>query len=127
MLDMNSWVQKGANIAPLAVHTLFRFANPSDPLSRDDLTSLRKLDGDGIPDERKITLGWIVDTKLFESFFRGGKELSRMDKRIELNLMVGVDRNKTTRINNRETKPRSLYHPTGSIFPEQNAIITHRL
>ena len=73
MLDMDGWVQKGTNAAPLAVHTLFRPVDPSDPLPRDDPTSLRKLDGEGTPDERKIIIGWLVDTRLLRIFLPGEK------------------------------------------------------
>jgi len=68
MLDTGSWIQKGSNAALLAVHTLFRRTSDSDPLPRPDAASIRKLIGEGTPDEIKIIVGWVVNTRLFRIF-----------------------------------------------------------
>ena len=47
MLDMNGWVQKGTNAFPLAVHTLFRPVDPSDPLLGATLRASANLMGKG--------------------------------------------------------------------------------
>ena len=73
MIEKDDWVEKGSNAAPLAVHTVFRPKDISDPLPRDDPASIRKLDGEGTPDERKVILGWLVDTRLFKIFLPGEK------------------------------------------------------
>ena len=62
------WVPKGQNIAPLVVHTIFRPTNDSDPLPRADATSIPKIDGEGTPDENKIVLGCLLNTRLFRIF-----------------------------------------------------------
>ena len=68
MLDKANWVQKGQNAAPLAVHTVFRPIDDSDPLPRADAASIPKLKGEGTPDESKIVLGWLIDTRKFRIF-----------------------------------------------------------
>ena len=68
MLDEEDWVEKGQNAAPLAVHTTFRPIDKRDILPRDDVTSIRKMEGEGTPDERKKVIGWIVDTRNFRIY-----------------------------------------------------------
>ena len=53
------------NAAPLVIHSLFCPLSKSDPLPRDDSISKSKLQGEGTPDERKIVLGWMLDTRRF--------------------------------------------------------------
>ena len=67
-LDCASWVTKAQNAAPLAVHTIFRPTDNTDPLPRADATSIPKLDGEGTPDEIKTVLGWVLNTRLFRIF-----------------------------------------------------------
>ena len=47
MLDTHKWAEKDQNAAPLAVHTIFRPTNNADPIPRDDVTSIRKLELEG--------------------------------------------------------------------------------
>ena len=61
----DNWVDKAQNAAPLAIHSVFRPTDPSDPLPRADAISERKLKGEGTPDEVKTILGWDIDTRLF--------------------------------------------------------------
>ena len=68
MLDISDWVKRGQNAALLAIHTVFRPTQADDPIPRDDATSIRKLKGEGTPDEAKIVLGWIIDTRLFRIY-----------------------------------------------------------
>ena len=52
------------NAIPLSVHTIFRpVAN--ELLKRADPLSMKKLQGEGQPSERKIVLGWEVNTRTF--------------------------------------------------------------
>ena len=73
MLEVGCWVQKGWNAAPLAVHATFRPTDINDPLPRDDATSIRKLVGEGTPDESKSVLGWQIDTRQFRIFLPSNK------------------------------------------------------
>ena len=68
VLGIRDWVDRARNIAPLAVYTLFRPVEESDPLPRSNTVSERKLCGEGTPSEIKIVLGWKVDTRLFRIF-----------------------------------------------------------
>ena len=68
MLDKADWVARGKNAAPLAVHTIFRPVDTPDPLPRADAASKPKLRGKGTPDEAKIVLGWLINTRNFRIF-----------------------------------------------------------
>ena len=46
-VDIQGWVAKVLNTAPLAIHSIFRPTKESDPLPRDDSISKRKLKGEG--------------------------------------------------------------------------------
>ena len=56
MLAKDDWVMKGQNAAPLAVHTIFRPTSITDPIPRDDATSIRKLKAEGTPSESQKQL-----------------------------------------------------------------------
>ena len=68
MLEIKNWVSKGQNAAPLAIHTIFRPTQKDDPIPRDDATSTRKLKGEGTPDEAKVVLGWLINTRRFRIY-----------------------------------------------------------
>ena len=68
MVDEEKWVEKGRNAAPLAVHSMFRAPNNDDPIPRDNATSIRKLDGEGTPEEHKCVLGWNINTHKFRIY-----------------------------------------------------------
>ena len=55
-------IMRAQNALPLAVHTIFKPATPTDQKIREDPLSLRKLEGDGTPSEEKIVLGWLLNT-----------------------------------------------------------------
>ena len=74
-LAASDWVARAQNAALLAIHTVFRPRDPRDPLPREDTTSIRKLRGEGTPDERKIVLGWLVDTRKFRVYLPRPKAL----------------------------------------------------
>ena len=52
-----NWLEQAQNASLLAIHTAFCSTNPSDPLTRADAISGRKLKRDDTPDETKTTLG----------------------------------------------------------------------
>ena len=72
-VDEDNYVEKGQHAAPLAVHCVFRPVKTKDPLPRDDAVSIRKLDGEGTPDEVKNCLGWNIDTRKFRIYLPKGK------------------------------------------------------
>ena len=57
------------------VHTSFRPLAKYEPVAREDPLSLRKLEGDGTPAERKIVLGWLLDTREFKIYLPAEKAL----------------------------------------------------
>ena len=65
VLEVRGWIVEALNTAHLVIHSLFRQIDKSDPLSRDGSISRRKLKWEGTSDERKIILGWMVDTRKF--------------------------------------------------------------
>ena len=65
VLNMENWIEKARNAIALAIHVVFRPANPQDPLPREDVISIRKLLAEGKLEEIKIMLGWIIDTRRF--------------------------------------------------------------
>ena len=65
VVDHEGWAMKAVNAAPLAIHALFRPVDRRDPLPREEAVSMRKLSGEGTPDEIKVVLGWRIDTRAF--------------------------------------------------------------
>ena len=78
VLDVGSWLQKAVNAAPLIIHSLFRPTDTKDPLPRNESISMRKLKGEGTPDETKIILGWKVDTRRFRIHLPAEKSVEWM-------------------------------------------------
>ena len=72
-VDYSDNVIRAQNAAPLALHTIFRPAIPSEKDIRNDPISERKLEGDGTPSERKIVLGWLLDTRAFRIYLPSDK------------------------------------------------------
>ena len=56
-LQKEDWIDRAQNAAPLAIHTVFRSTDHTDPLPRADAISERKLKGEGTPSEVKTILG----------------------------------------------------------------------
>lgn len=65
VLDVGGWLKKAVNAAPLVIHSMFRPTDAADLLPRNEPISIRKLKGEGTPDEVKVILGWQVDTRRF--------------------------------------------------------------
>ena len=57
------WIDHAKSASILAIHTLFRPLQPSEPLKRDNALSLRKLAEEGKLAEQKTCLGWDINTK----------------------------------------------------------------
>ena len=57
-LDYSNWVANGQNAAPLAAHILFRPTNKYNPL----------FEGEGMPNETKTILGWVLNTHRFRIY-----------------------------------------------------------
>ena len=64
-VDIDDYVQRSQQSLPLISHSIFRPIHTDDPIHRKDTLSLRKLEGEGRPDERKTILGWDVCTRSF--------------------------------------------------------------
>ena len=67
-IQKEDWIERAQNAAPLAIHTVFRPTNHTDPLPRADAISERKLKGEGTPSEVKTILGWDVNTRKFKIY-----------------------------------------------------------
>ena len=67
MLDKADWVARVQNVAPLAVYTVFRPVDTTNPLPRADSASKTNLHGEGTLDEAKVVIGWLINTKKSES------------------------------------------------------------
>ena len=50
IVDIENYPQKGQHAAPLEFHCVLRPTEKTDPLPRDNATSIRNLDGEGTPD-----------------------------------------------------------------------------
>ena len=67
-LNKADGVRRSQEAVPLAVHSIYRPLCRKEPTTRDDPLSLRKLSGEGTPSERKVVLGWLVDTRAFRIY-----------------------------------------------------------
>jgi len=61
-LDQKEEVQRSQEALPLIVHALFRPLDADEPVKRNDNISDDKLKGEGQPSERRVMLGWLIDT-----------------------------------------------------------------
>lgn len=72
-MDITNHPERGQHAAPLVVYCIFRQVKNSDPLPRDDITSIWRLNGKGTPDEQKSCIGWLLDSWTFRIYFPTGK------------------------------------------------------
>jgi hypothetical protein len=56
-------VDRVACAVPLAIHAIGHQLSEDEPLPHDDLITLSKLAAEGHMEERKMLLGWIVNTR----------------------------------------------------------------
>jgi len=54
---------RGARMVPFALFLLGRPVQPGESLAREDLLSIKKFIAEATPSERKIVLGWVIDTR----------------------------------------------------------------
>ena len=54
---------KGRAVLPFLIHLLGRPLHPDEAITREDLLSLKKFLAEATPEEIKIILGWLVDTR----------------------------------------------------------------
>ena len=66
--DLENNVARAQNSIPLAAHCFFRPLSKNEPIQRNQTVSKRKLEGEGMPDEIKVVLGWTIDARLFRIF-----------------------------------------------------------
>jgi len=75
-LDGGDNVARSQEALPLIVHSLFRPLDPNEPVKRNDNISDDKLKGEGQPSERRIMLGWLIDTTRMRVYLPITKALS---------------------------------------------------
>ena len=63
ILDRGENLKRGQNAIPLLVHGSFRPPSQREPVARKAGLQLIKLQGEGTPAERKIVLGWLLDSR----------------------------------------------------------------
>ena len=84
-LGMGDWLQRGQNAALLAVHTLFQPVHESESIPRPNAAATNKLHGEGTPNEQKIVLGWLLNTRRFRIYLPQTKS---SDWRREINRII---------------------------------------
>lgn len=80
-------VLKAQNALPLSVHTVFRPTSPPEIDIREDVLSLRKLEGDGTPSEEKLVLGWILNTRSLTVHLPTDKAIQTPTPRVKSKVM----------------------------------------
>ena len=73
VLDFFQPRERARHAVPLALDVMYRPKNPDDPIERDEILSLRKLLAEGGLEERKIVLGWLIDTRKFRIYIPDDK------------------------------------------------------
>jgi len=67
-VDVEDEIERSQQAPPLIIHSLFRPLDKEDPAPRNDNISDEKLKGEGQPSERRIMLGWLIDTTIMRVF-----------------------------------------------------------
>ena len=75
VLEKHDNLKRGQNAIPLLVRGAFRPTSPNEVVERKDGLQLVKLQGEGTPAERKIVLGWLLDTRELKIFLPMDKGL----------------------------------------------------
>lgn len=68
-------VRRSQEAVPLVIHATYRPICKHEQAGRKDPLSLRKLAGEGTPNERKVVLGWLIDTRSFTIHLQQEKAL----------------------------------------------------
>ena len=64
-VDLDDYVDRSQQALPLSAHVVFRPLHEQEVAKRKDSLSLRKLSGEGRPEESKNILGWVINTRTF--------------------------------------------------------------
>jgi len=56
-------IARGSRVIPFVLHLLSRPLQESESLARDDMLSIKKFLAEATPGERKLVLGWLIDTR----------------------------------------------------------------
>jgi hypothetical protein len=67
-LDENENSQRIKHAVPLILETLFRPIDNTDPSNRDPIVNMTKHKAEGKLEERKVILGWLIDSRRFRVF-----------------------------------------------------------
>jgi hypothetical protein len=62
-LDLEPMIWRGARVSLLLLHVLGRPLHTHEPIARDDLLSFEKTVAEGTPEETKVILGWLINTR----------------------------------------------------------------
>jgi hypothetical protein len=60
--DVADTVSKVNQAIPLVIHSIARPINPSDPIPRKDIISMKKYKAEERMEETKVVLGWLLNT-----------------------------------------------------------------
>jgi len=108
--DEGDNVKKSQEAPPLIINSIFRPIDKDDPISRDDNISAKKLAGEGQPSEKKVMLGWQIDTRQMRIFLP-------MDKAVDWSTNISsILKNNTVNQKQMETLVGRLNH-VGHILP----------
>jgi hypothetical protein len=72
-LDQDNNAERIKHAVPLILETLFRPTDPNDPSNRDPIVNMTKHQAEGKLEERKVVLGWLIDSRRFRVFLTPDK------------------------------------------------------
>ena len=62
-LDLKPMIWKGSRVSLLLLHVLGRPIHKEEPITREDLLAFDKTVAEGTPEEIKLVLGWVINTR----------------------------------------------------------------
>ena len=74
MLDRH--VDRGYSAVALVIHAVGRENATSEPIPRQDLLSIKKLEAEGTPSETMTVLGWVLDARNFTISLPNHKQIA---------------------------------------------------
>jgi hypothetical protein len=72
-LDQDDNAERIKHAVPLILETLFRPIDTDDPSNRDPIVNMTKHRAEGKLEERKVVLGWLIDSRRFRVFLTPDK------------------------------------------------------
>ena len=87
--DVANTVSKVSQAIPLAIHSIARPINPSDPIPRKDIISTKKYKAEGRMEETKVVLGWLLNTRTLTISLPSDKHKRWVD---ELKLLISASK-----------------------------------